>query len=98
MYIIDGIAYAGETEPELKVCGIRPMDDHLLWIRFSTGETKVFDFTPLLESPAFTALKSPDVFRSVYIDYGIPVWKDGEIDIGPMYLYENAVSTDSASE
>ena len=97
MYIIDGIAYAGEPEPELKVCGIRPMDDYRLWIRFSTGETKVFDFIPLLETPAFAALKSPDVFRSVYIDYGIPVWKDGEIDIGPMYLYENAVSSDSVS-
>lgn len=30
MYILDGIAYAGNRTPELKVSGVRPMDNYLL--------------------------------------------------------------------
>ena len=97
MYIIDGIAYAGEQEPPVKVSGVRPMDGHKLWLRFSTGEAKVFDFTPLLKDEAFMPLADMEVFRNVYIDYGITVWNDGEIDIAPKYLYENAVPADAVS-
>ena len=46
MYVLDGIAYAGKQEPVIKVCGVRPLAGHKLWLRFTTGETKVFDFTP----------------------------------------------------
>lgn len=28
MYVVDGIAYAGEPEPVIKVNGIRAMDDY----------------------------------------------------------------------
>lgn len=49
MYISNGIAYAGEQEPIIKVCGVRPLPGHRLWLRFTTGEAKVFDFTPLLK-------------------------------------------------
>ena len=45
MYISNGIAYAGEQEPVIKVCGVRPLPGHRLWLRFTTGEAKVFDFT-----------------------------------------------------
>lgn len=89
MYILDGIAYAGNRTPELKASGVRPMDNYLLWVRFNNGEAKVFDFKPILEKPAYTPLKNIDMFKSVYIDYGIPVWDDGDIDISPEYLYEN---------
>lgn len=92
MYINNGIAYAGERKPEVRVSGIRPMENHLLWIRFNTGEAKVFDFKPLLDSPAFTPLKDESVFKGVYIDYGIAVWMDGDIDIAPAYLYENSIA------
>ena len=44
MYIKDGIAYAGEQAPAIKVSGVRPLDDFRLWVRFNTGEAKVFDF------------------------------------------------------
>ena len=42
MYVINGIAYAGEPTPVIKVSGIRPLDDYRLWIRFSTGEEKQY--------------------------------------------------------
>ena len=92
MYVIDGIAYAGDQKPAIKVSGVRPLGGHKLWLRFNTGETKVFDFTPLLSAPAFSPLRDPLVFSGVYIDYGVTVWRDGEIDIAPEYLYENAVA------
>lgn len=91
MYIVDGIAYAGEQTPQIKVSGIRPLPDHKLWVRFQTGEAKIFDFKPLLESPAFRPLADESVFRGVYIDYGVPVWNDGDIDISPETLYLDGV-------
>ena len=97
MYIIDGIAYAGEASVPIKISGIRAMDNYLLWIRFNTGEARVFDFKPLLDSPAFAPLADKAVFRDVYIDYVIPVWNDGDIDISPEYLYENSVPQGAAS-
>ena len=92
MYIKNGIAYAGDLAPAIKISGIRPLDDYKLWIRFNTGEIKVFDFIPELNSPAFSPLKDISVFNSVYIDYGVAVWNDGDIDIAPEYLYEKGKS------
>lgn len=89
MYTKDGIAYAGEQKPPLKVSGVRPLEDYKLWVRFNNGEAKVFDFAPQLDSPAFAPLKDKAVFNSVYIDYGMTVWNDGDIDIAPEYLYKN---------
>ena len=92
MYVKDGIAYAGEAPQMMKVSGVRPMDDYKLWIRFGNGEVKVFDFSPLLNTRAFEPLRDSKVFQSVYIDYGVPVWNDGDIDIAPEYLYENGIT------
>lgn len=94
MYIIGDIAYAGEPSYEIKVSGVRPMDDYKLWLRFSTGEIKIFDFKPLLDKPAFIPLKDKSVFHSVYIDYGVTVWNDGDIDIAPETLYEQSVAAE----
>lgn len=92
MYIIDGIAYAGEQKPLLKVCGVRPMKDFKLWVRFNTGEAKIIDFKEFLSMPAFSPLSDKAVFDEVYIDYGVPVWNDGDIDISPELLYDKGVT------
>jgi hypothetical protein len=89
---MDGIAYADENAKPLRVISVRPLDGYKLWLRFSTGETKVFDFAPLINSSGFQLLKDKAIFNTVYIDYGIPVWNDGAIDIAPEYLYRNGVS------
>ena len=94
MYIVDGIAYAGEPAREIKVSGVRPLDGHRLWLRFNTGEAKIFDFTPLLSSPAFAPLADDTVFRNVYIDFGMTVWNDGAIDIAPERLYQDGKAVD----
>ena len=97
MYIKDGIAYAGEQAPAIKVSGVRPLDDFRLWVRFNTGEAKVFDFKPLLDKPAFAPLADKAVFDGEYIDYGVTVWNDGEIDIAPEALYKDGVAAGGAA-
>ena len=97
MYIKNGIAYAGEPAVQIKVSGVRPMKEHRIWVRFNTGEAKIFDFTPMLEKPAFAPLKDETIFRDVYIDYGIPMWCDGDIDISPEFLYQNGILAESVS-
>ena len=91
MYIVDDIAYAGEQKPAIRISGVRPLEDYKLWLRFNTGEAKIFDFAPLLNDPGFAPLKDQELFRGVYIDYGVTVWEDGNIDIAPEYLYANSV-------
>lgn len=96
MYVMNGIAYAGEPAPTVKVCGVRPLDDYKLWVRFNTGEAKTFDFKPLLDRSAFAPLADKDVFRAVYIDYGVTVWNDGDIDIAPETLYQEGTAAGGA--
>ena len=91
MYIKDGIAYAGEMKPALKVSGVRPLSDYRLWVRFNTGEAKVYDCKPLLGKAGFAPLNDIAVFNGAYIDYGIVVWLNGDIDISPNELYENGI-------
>lgn len=97
MYIIDDIAYAGEPTPIIKVTGIRPLDNYKLWLRFNTGETKIYDFKPLLNKLAFKPLSEISVFKNVYIDYGIPTWNDGEIDIDPEVLYKGGMPAEGVT-
>lgn len=92
--IRNGIAYAGELAPQLTVSSVKPLSGHRLWVRFNTGEERIFDFTPLLNCPAFAPLADEDVFRSVRIEYGMPTWNDGEIDIAPEALYERGVAVE----
>ena len=94
MYVVNGIVYAGEQAPALAISGVRPMEDYKLWVRFNTGEAKVFDFKPLLGKAAFAPLADTATFRNVYIDYGVPVWNNGDIDIAPETLYEQGVADD----
>ena len=93
MFIKDGIAYAGDASPALKICGVRPLADWKLWVRFNTGEAKIYDFKPILNYPAFKPLLDEELFKQVYIDYGIVVWNDGDIDIAPEELYKNGVDS-----
>mgnify|MGYP002802168513 CR=1 FL=1 len=67
MYVADGIAYAGERAPEIKVCGVRPLAGHKLWLRFNTGEAKVFNFAPLLKEAAFAPLSDDDAVSYTHL-------------------------------
>lgn len=73
---------------EIKVVEVEALPNHELLLQFNTGETRVFDFKPLLTYPAFSPLADHDLFESISLDMGVPVWMNGEIDIEPSYLYE----------
>jgi hypothetical protein len=91
MYIQDGIVYAGDYKPVLKVVSVRPMETYLLCITFSTGETKIFDCKPLLQTGVFRVLSELSVFNAVYLEHGAPTWCNGSIDIAPEWLYEDGI-------
>jgi len=89
MYIKDGVAFAGDIRPILRVSCVRPLEGHKLKVAFSDGTQRVVDMAPLLNSFAFAPLKDAAVFNEVYVEYGVPMWCDGEIDIAPEWLQEN---------
>ena len=89
MFIKDGIAYSDNEKKSITVISVRALEDYKLWVRFSTGEVKIVDFKSLIKNDAFSALQDKSVFDDVYVDFGVSVWKDGEIDIAPEYLYHN---------
>ncbi len=90
MYIINGIAYAGELKENIEVADIKILDDYMMIIFFSTGEYRLFDATTLFQYPAFEALKDEAVFRSARIEYGIVIWNDGDIDVAPEKMYQDS--------
>ena len=53
MYIIDGIAYAGEPVEGIEVSHARYVGERVLLVTFSTGETRLFDASCRLSMPAF---------------------------------------------
>lgn len=95
MYIVDGIAYAGQQPKINKVKSVRPVEDYKLIITFSNDEVKMFDFSELLTMPCYQPLKDKELFKSVYVEYGTLVWNDGEIDIAPETLYAKGVTVDT---
>lgn len=95
MYINNSIAYAGLPQNQIKlpkIVSVRPLADYKLQLQFKSGEEKVYDCSYLLDKPLYQPLKNLDVFNGVYLDFGVPTWNDGEIDIAPETIYANGVS------
>lgn len=89
MFIKDGIAHAGEPRSMLSVRRVRPLKGYRLFVQFSDDQRRIVDMSPLLERPAFQPLKDKVVFDGVYLEHGLPLWQDGDIDIAPEWLCEN---------
>ena len=89
MYVIDGIAYAGELPRPIRVRSVKAIEEYRLLIQFTNEEQRIFDFKPLLDLPAFRPLKDMELFKSVYVESGTAAWGE-EIDIAPETLYEES--------
>ena len=74
----------------MRVDAVSALDDYKLKVTFSTGETKVCNFKPMLKYPVFKHLKNVELFNKCYIDkdFGVVCWDDNT-DIASEYLYEN---------
>ena len=90
MYIVNGIAYAGTPSDDLRVSAVKPLDDMMMIVTFSSGEKRLYDASQLLNYPAFQPLKDESVFKGASVEYGAIVWLDGEIDIAPETVYQNS--------
>ena len=53
---------------------------------------KVYDATELLKYPAYEKLKDFSFFKQAYIENGVVMWGNGEIDISPEEMYEKSFS------
>lgn len=88
MYIKDGICYAGELVPEIEVSSIKNLGDGIMLVEFSTGETRLFDVTSLLDKgSAFAPLAQEENRQTAKVTHGFVSWLNGEIDIAPETLY-----------
>lgn len=70
MYIMDGIVYAGEPTESLEITKVKPLDDMIMLITFSNGETKLFDAT-ILTGPVYEPLKDDKIFKNPVIDMAL---------------------------
>lgn len=90
MFIVNGIAYANERTDNIEVTSVKPLDDMMMIVTFSSGEKRLFDASILLKYPAFAPLKDEVVFKNASVECGVVVWKDGDIDIAPESMYEQS--------
>ena len=86
----NGIAYANTKKQPLTVKAVKPLDDMMMIVTFSSGEKRLYDATQLLAFPAFQPLKDEKIFKNAKVEYGVVTWNDGEIDIAPETMYENS--------
>lgn len=72
--------------PEMVAVIARP--EHTVRIVFADGEVRDVDITPLLDTPAFSALRDPRMFGQVKVDEqtGTITWP-GDVDLDPDVIY-----------
>jgi len=83
----------------IRAVNVKPLDDYLLHVTFSNGETRFFDFKPKLEYPVFVPLKNKSLFANVKLCRGTAVWAYNwgnelvcnDIDIAPERLYWDGI-------
>lgn len=90
MYIKDGIAYADDATPILKIIGAEILDNRNMLLQFNNGAKRIFD-GGLLAGEVYMPLEDYEVFRNFKISNGVITWLDGEIDCAPEFMYENGV-------
>lgn len=91
MRVENGVINSDQRTPMLEVTEVKTMPDHHLRVRFNTGESRIVDFRPLLDAPAFIPLQNDADFAGAYIDHGFVCWNGGDIDISTDYLYAHGV-------
>lgn len=89
MYFSNGFACGGRPDEIIRLVDIKPLEDRMLLIEFSSGEHRLFDAT-VLDGPVYQPLQDEKVFRNVKLDHGIATWNDGDIDCAPEFMYENS--------
>jgi len=90
MFILNDVVYADNKNVELKIKEFKIIAELYMLVVFSTGEKRVFDLKPLMKYPIYKPLEDFNVFKTAYIENGILVWNNGEIDIAPETVYKES--------
>ncbi len=64
-----------------------PLSDYQLALTFDTGETKVADIKPYLQTEAFRGLQNHVLFNTVENKAYYVEWLDGEVDLSADTLW-----------
>ena len=80
-----------------RVTSVVPENHSRLRLRFSNGEERIYDCSPLLDFGVFTELRDPAYFRQVVAAGGTVVWPH-EQDICPDTLYEDSVPENASPD
>ncbi len=74
--------------PMVDVLRLKPLPRHRLWVRFSTGEEGVRDYSDLFSpgGPMVEPLRDEAYFARVFVEMGAPTWPNG-FDVDPINLY-----------
>jgi hypothetical protein len=89
MFVLNGIVYGEQPTESIRVASVKPLDDMIMLITFTTGETRLFDAT-VLNGVVFEPLKDEAVFKAAVVDHGVVTWMDGEIDCAPEFMYKHS--------
>lgn len=89
MYEYNGYICGSSPDKSIKATSVKTLDDMIMLITFSNGETRLFDAT-ILKGPVFEALNDESVFKNCSIEFGVVTWDDGNIDCAPEYMYEHS--------
>ena len=76
-----------------RVKSVVPLPDWQLRLAFNNGETRIFDAKPLLQYPAFHALRDEAFFRRVHVGFGTICWLN-DIDYCPDTLYQQSKASE----
>ena len=97
MFEENGIVYADNSEPTLKIIDVGFPGGWDVEATFNNGDRRVTDFSPLLSSAAFVPLTDQSVFRTGKLEYGTITWCDGSIDIAPEWVYDHGKAVSSSN-
>ena len=70
MFEMNGFVYGGYPADTIKITDVKPLDDMIMILTFSSGERRLFDAT-ILEGSVFEKLKDNEVFKNCSIEFGV---------------------------
>ena len=70
MFVLNGIVYANEKSENIQVVSVKPLDDMMMILTFSTGEQRLFDAS-ILTGSAYKPLSDEDTFKNCKVVDGV---------------------------
>lgn len=90
MIVQNGMCYAENRAPVLKIVEAKSRGGYELDVLFNNGDRRRFDGRKLLAGEVFAPLADESVFNEFKLDYETLTWLDGEVDVAPEFVYENS--------